>query len=81
MLIAGKPLTDRHGGGPLYVLGSPARVEAYVIVLGVILLVVGYFLPIAYITPLGIILIVIGVILLLMSTVAGHSVGGRTNWY
>jgi ABC-type glucose/galactose transport system permease subunit len=51
-----------------------------VIVLGIVLLVLGYLLPIPLVTTLGIILIVVGVILLLLGTVGGRPVGGRTHW-
>lgn len=50
------------------------------IVLGVILLVVGYLLGIPILTTLGIILVVIGVILLLLGT-TGRAIGGRRHYY
>jgi hypothetical protein len=51
-----------------------------VIVLGIVLLVVGYFLAIPILWTLGIILVVIGVILVLLGT-AGHAIGGRRHYY
>jgi uncharacterized protein DUF6131 len=50
------------------------------IVLGVILLVVGYLLAIPILWTLGIILVVIGVILMLLG-MAGHAIGGRRHYY
>lgn len=50
------------------------------IILGVILLVVGYLLSIPILTTLGIILAVVGVILLLLGSV-GRAVGGRRHYY
>jgi hypothetical protein len=51
-----------------------------VIILGVVLLVVGYLLGIPILTTLGIILVVIGVILLLLGT-TGRAIGGRRHYY
>ncbi|MGH3942692.1 MAG: DUF6131 family protein [Pseudonocardiaceae bacterium] len=50
------------------------------IVLGVILLVVGYLLGIHILWILGIILAVVGVVLLLLGS-AGRAVGGRRHYY
>jgi hypothetical protein len=50
------------------------------IVLGVILLVVGYLLGIPILWTLGIILVVIGLILMLLG-MAGHAIGGRRHYY
>ncbi|MGH3913042.1 MAG: DUF6131 family protein [Pseudonocardiaceae bacterium] len=50
------------------------------IILGLILLVVGYLLSIPILTTLGIILLVVGVILLLLGSV-GRAVGGRRHYY
>lgn len=49
------------------------------LILGLILLVVGYLVPIGLLVTLGWILVVIGLILLLLGVV-GHGVGGRY-WY
>jgi Family of unknown function (DUF6131) len=50
------------------------------IILGVILLVLGYLLPLPILYTLGAILIVIGLVLLLLGGV-GHPIGGRRYWY
>ncbi|MBT2540815.1 hypothetical protein J7E99_08890 [Streptomyces sp. ISL-44] len=50
------------------------------IVLGVILLVIGYFAGISILWTLGIILVVIGLILWILGAV-GHAVGGRKHYY
>jgi uncharacterized protein DUF6131 len=50
------------------------------IVLGVILLVVGYLLAIPILWTLGIILMVMGLILMLLG-MAGHAIGGRRHYY
>lgn len=50
------------------------------IVLGLVLLVVGWLVGIGLLETIGIILLVIGVILLVLGSV-GHPVGGRRYWY
>jgi uncharacterized protein DUF6131 len=50
------------------------------IVLGIVLLVVGYLLAIPILWTLGIVLVVIGVILVLLGTV-GHAIGGRRHYW
>lgn len=50
------------------------------IILGLILLVVGWLLGIGILTTIGIILLVVGVVLFLLGA-TGHAVGGRSNWY
>ncbi|MFF1785629.1 DUF6131 family protein [Kitasatospora sp. NPDC058243] len=50
------------------------------IVLGVILLVVGFVAKIAILWTIGIIVAVIGLILLLLGSV-GHAVGGRRHYW
>ena len=50
------------------------------IVLGVILLLLGYFLGIQILWVLGIILLVVGVVLFLLGSV-GRPVGGRRHYY
>lgn len=61
-------LKTRFGGGGV------------VIVLGIILLVVGYLLPMSILITLGIILIVVGVILELLGAV-GRPMFGRRHYY
>ena len=50
------------------------------IVLGLVLLIIGYLLPIPLLATLGWILIVIGLVLFAFGAV-GHSVGGRRYWW
>lgn len=50
------------------------------IVLGIILLIVGYLLPFPILVTIGGILIIVGVILLLLGS-TGRLVGGRRYWY
>jgi hypothetical protein len=50
------------------------------IVLGVLLLVLGYVLPLPLLFTLGWVLVVLGVVLYLIG-LAGHPVGGRRYWY
>ena len=50
------------------------------IVLGIILLVLGYALGISILSTLGTILLVIGVILFLVGA-SGRELGGRRHWY
>lgn len=50
------------------------------IILGIILLVLGFLLGVPILWTLGIILVVVGVVLALLGS-AGRTVGGRTHWY
>ncbi|MEU6312225.1 DUF6131 family protein [Streptomyces sp. NPDC047014] len=50
------------------------------IILGVILLVIGWLLGISILWTIGIILLVIGLILWILGAV-GHAVGGRKHYY
>ena len=50
------------------------------IVLGIILLVIGYFLHISILSTLGIILLVIGVVLAVLGGV-GRGIGGRRHYF
>lgn len=50
------------------------------IILGIILLLLGYLLGLNILTILGIILIVVGVVLLILGQV-GRPVGGRKVWF
>jgi hypothetical protein len=50
------------------------------IILGIILLVVGFLLKLAILWTIGIVVLVIGLILLLIG-LAGHELGGRRRWY
>jgi hypothetical protein len=51
-----------------------------VIILGIILLVLGYLLGISILTTIGIILVVIGAILAILGA-TGRAVGGRKYWF
>jgi uncharacterized membrane protein HdeD (DUF308 family) len=59
---------------------STKRGETIMIVLGIILLIIGFIAKIAILWTLGIILLVIGLILALLG-VAGREVAGRRHWY
>jgi hypothetical protein len=50
------------------------------IVLGIILLIIGFIAKIAILWTIGIVLVVIGVILALIG-MAGREIGGRRHWY
>jgi hypothetical protein len=50
------------------------------IALGIVLLVLGYFLPVPLLYTLGAILIVIGAVLLILGY-AGRPVAGRRYWF
>jgi uncharacterized membrane protein HdeD (DUF308 family) len=50
------------------------------IILGVILLIIGFVAKIAIIWTLGIIVVVVGAVLALLGT-AGHAIGGRRHYY
>jgi hypothetical protein len=50
------------------------------IVLGIVLLIIGFVAKVAIIWTLGIIVIVVGAVLALLG-VAGREVGGRRHWY
>jgi hypothetical protein len=50
------------------------------IILGIILLLLGYLLGIGILNTIGIILIVVGLVLLILGQV-GRPVGGRKVWY
>ncbi|WP_448624166.1 DUF6131 family protein [Geodermatophilus sp. URMC 64] len=50
------------------------------IILGLILLLLGFFLKISILWTIGIIVIVVGLVLLLLGT-TGRAVGGRRHWF
>lgn len=50
------------------------------IVLGVVLLIIGFVAKVAIVWTLGIIAIVIGAVLAIAGT-AGREIGGRRHWY
>jgi hypothetical protein len=51
-----------------------------VIVLGLVLLLLGFLLKISILWTIGIVLIVIGAVLYLLGS-TGRAVGGRRHWY
>jgi hypothetical protein len=51
-----------------------------VIILGIILLIVGFIAKVAIIWTIGIILVVVGAILFLLGTI-GRAVGGRRHYF
>lgn len=50
------------------------------IILGLVLLIVGWFLHISILMTIGVILMVVGAVLWIVGA-TGHPVGGRTTWY
>lgn len=50
------------------------------IVLGIVLLLLGWLTGIGILNTLGVLLVIVGVVLLLISAF-GHPVGGRKWWY
>ncbi len=50
------------------------------IIIGIILLVLGFLLKIAILWTLGIVVLVIGLILLLLGAI-GHEIGGRRHYW
>lgn len=54
--------------------------EWILIILGLILLIVGYFTGIPFLYPIGGILLIVGIVFLLLGR-SGRAVGGRSNWY
>lgn len=50
------------------------------IVLGLILLILGFVIHIGILTTLGIILLIVGVVLAILGA-TGRAVGGRNHWY
>jgi hypothetical protein len=51
-----------------------------VIILGIILLIIGFVTGIAILWTIGIIVVVVGLVLMLLG-MAGHAVGGRRHYY
>jgi Family of unknown function (DUF6131) len=51
-----------------------------VIILGVILLIIGFIAKIAIIWTIGIVVVIIGVILAILG-MAGHAIGGRRHYF
>jgi Family of unknown function (DUF6131) len=83
--IAGRPTRERpstcvvSGQTAVYAEARAGTVQD-VIVLGLILLVIGFVAKVAILWTLGIILIVVGAILALMGGM-GRAIGGRRHYY
>jgi hypothetical protein len=58
----------------------PEATGVVMIILGLIILIVGFLLKIAILWTIGIIILVIGLILLLLGAL-GHAVGGRRHYW
>jgi hypothetical protein len=58
----------------------PDQVEDHVIILGIVLLVLGFLLKISILWTIGIILVVVGAILAVLGG-TGRAIGGRRHWY
>ena len=50
------------------------------IILGLILLILGFLLKVSLLWTIGIIVLVIGLVLMLVGT-TGRAIGGRKHWY
>ncbi len=61
-------------------MAMPKEKENQLIILGVILLIIGFLAKVAIIWTLGIIAVVVGAILALLGAV-GHAVGGRRHYF
>ena len=62
------------------VISTASRKEPPLIILGVILLIIGFVAKVAIIWTIGIIVVVIGAILAILGSV-GHAVGGRRHYF
>jgi len=51
-----------------------------VIVVGIVLLIIGYLLKVALLWSLGVIVLIVGLVLLLLGAL-GHAVGGRRHYF
>ena len=70
------PVSCRGGTGR----GDGDEMRFIVIILGLILLVIGFVAQIPILWTIGIILLVVGVILALLGA-TGRAVGGRRHWF
>jgi len=61
-------------------LGDRQLSGALLIILGIILLIIGFIAQIAIVWTIGIIVVVVGVVLALLG-MAGHAVGGRRHYF
>jgi hypothetical protein len=60
--------------------GGQRRIRSPLIILGVILLIIGFIAKIAIVWTIGIIVVVVGAILALLG-MAGHAIGGRRHYF
>jgi uncharacterized RDD family membrane protein YckC len=63
----------------VYVAGLSSK-ETAMIILGIILLLIGFLLNIPILWTIGVVLLVIGLILFVLGS-TGRAVGGRRHWY
>jgi len=68
------------GSGRLYSNIRHCSSGVLMIILGIILLIIGFIAKIAIVWTIGIIALVIGLVLILLSTL-GHAVGGRKHFF
>ncbi len=59
---------------------QPRYTEVVMVILGAILLLIGFVAKIAIVWTLGIIVLVVGAVLAIAGT-AGREIGGRRHWY
>lgn len=74
---------DRTGSAPPTPSTKTAATtcqEPPLIILGIVLLIIGFIAKIAIVWTIGIIVVVVGAILALLGT-AGHAVGGRRHYF
>jgi hypothetical protein len=71
---------DRPDPQPPSRMAAPIYQEPPMIIIGVILLIIGFVAKVAIIWTIGIIVVIVGVILALLG-MAGHAVGGRRHYY
>jgi uncharacterized membrane protein HdeD (DUF308 family) len=59
---------------------SASTKEQHVIILGIILILIGWLASISILTTIGIILVVVGAVLYVLGA-TGRAVGGRKHWF
>jgi hypothetical protein len=68
------------GAGYHGIVNCPHSSEVHVIILGVVLLLLGFFLSIPVLWTIGVILLVVGAALWILGSM-GRAVGGRRHYY
>lgn len=76
---AGSEVATRDGGQVSVAQPTPEG-AAIMIVLGLILLIIGFLANISILWTIGIILLVVGAVLMLVGR-TGRKVGGRSHWF